>query len=136
MTADTHPEKLLWLAKRIATSHLATVDFSAVTEDEECAALSSEEQKAIHDLICGAKVVTSHRPYRPEGYTEEDQRSDTSFLVGAAYGRDTERARLTAEVRGVFTRLAQKLDSSVAAGSPGGAVRRTLQELFDPDKNS
>lgn len=33
-------------------------------------------------------------PYGPDGYTQADQRSDTSFLVGADYGRQSERARL------------------------------------------
>ena len=29
---------------------------------------------------------STEKVYKPEGYTEDDQRSDTSFLVGVRYG--------------------------------------------------
>jgi hypothetical protein len=35
--------------------------------------------------------------YKPEGYTDSDQRADTAFLVGVRFGRESERAKMLAE---------------------------------------
>lgn len=35
--------------------------------------------------------------YKPQGYTEADQRADAAFLTGVHYGRETERARMLVE---------------------------------------
>lgn len=54
-----------------------------------------------------------NKHYRPEGYTEADQRSDTSFLVGVRYGREAEKALLDRKIEELHAQI-RFLDFDIA----------------------
>lgn len=70
---------------------------------------------------CAELTGRRAKVYRPEGYTPEQRAADTSFLVGARYGRDVALASLAAKI--------EQWRKAVKAGQFDQDVERAMDDF-------